>query len=248
MLLLVANLAVNFTKGIAPGMNLRDLADGSGLHHFHKLADAVGRVPLVAHLRDDLLVQRRLAHGSDFGHRVGERLFAVNMFAMTDRRERRHRVGVVRRADEHSIKIVRHFIEHLPEILESFGFGEPVEVIRRATLIHIAQGHDVLARHGTEVRPSLTTTANHCQPDLVGRSLRIALGTHDMGGDKLKSEGGGCGGGNKGSAFHNGVNESEKKSLIINGIVSCNFGLLSQRPPPPRCRGETGSLIALQAR
>ena len=209
MLLLVADQTIDFTKRIASGMNLRDLADGPRLHHFHKPADIVRRVALIPHLGDHLLVQRRLAHGAHFGHRVGERLFTINMFAMTNGRERGHCVGVVGSSDEHGINVIRHRIEHFPEILEAFGLGEPVEAIRRTALIHIAEGHDVLARHGTEIRPTLTTTADHRQSDFVGGGLRIALGSHDMRWDKLESKGGAGGGGNEGSAFHDGLSDFE---------------------------------------
>ena len=82
--LLIPDNAINVPEGITSRMDFGNLSDGSGLDHFDKEADAVRRVALIAHLSDNFMLDGGGTHGPHFSYRVGERFFAVDVFAMTD--------------------------------------------------------------------------------------------------------------------------------------------------------------------
>ena len=112
-------------------MSFPDLADRSAPDKFHRPPQAVFRAPLVAHLRHHLLFGRRQPHHPGFVHGAGQRFLTVNMFSMFHRRDRSHRVRVVRCGHQHSVDLRRHFVEHPVKVPKRFG--------RRAFLVNVAR-------------------------------------------------------------------------------------------------------------
>ncbi len=88
-------------------------------------------VPLVAHLRDDLVLLGGLGHGTAFGDRVGQGLLAVDVLAMADGRDGRDRMVMVGRGDHHGIDLLVQLVEHLAEIVERFGLGMVLQALVR---------------------------------------------------------------------------------------------------------------------
>jgi hypothetical protein len=57
------------------------------------------------------------------------------------------RMSMIRRRHEHGVDLVVHRIEHFAEVGEAPRLRKLFKAPRRTPLIHIAQRHDVLARH-----------------------------------------------------------------------------------------------------
>src|SRR5262249_49505867 len=66
---------------VGPDVDLGDAAEDAGADDLDGTAQAVRRRALVAHLRADLLLGRRLAHLARLGDRVRQRLLAVDVLA-----------------------------------------------------------------------------------------------------------------------------------------------------------------------
>jgi hypothetical protein len=75
-------------------------------------------VALIADLGDDFFLERFFPHGADLGDGVGQRFFAIDVFAALHGGHGGDEVSVVRRSDEDGVKFVAHFVEHFTEILE----------------------------------------------------------------------------------------------------------------------------------
>ena len=74
------------------------------------------RVALVAHLRDDAVLRRRLHEKVALLEGVGERLLDVDRLAELHRVHRRGEVREVGDRDEHRVDPVGHLVEHLAEV------------------------------------------------------------------------------------------------------------------------------------
>ena len=119
---------------LAAAVDRVDVADRAILDPFAERANRIEGVALVAELGHDLVLLGRLHQGPDLADGMGQRLLAIDVLAPLDRRHRRHRVGVVRRADDHRVDLVAHLLEHLAIVLVHLGLGELREDRRVATL------------------------------------------------------------------------------------------------------------------
>ena len=145
-------------------------------------------MPLVADLRDYLFLQGSRAQRPHLGDRVCQRLLRINMFAAPDRPHDGNRMRVIRRRHQHSVDLVADGIVHLPKILEALGFREFFESPGGTPVVHIAQRHDLLPGHRTEVGSSLPAAADCGDANLVvGSILPFGCPQH-VAGHNLKSE------------------------------------------------------------
>src|SRR5262245_15276165 len=136
---------------------------------------------LVAHLRDELgIFLRRLAQHAGFMHRPGERLFAVNVLAVFQRRLGSNGADVIRSSHDYPVDVFL-LVEHFAEIgvafrlavsllqLDSGGVRTTVTSFSslrhgpiHVTEIYIGQRDDVLAADYElgRVGRALTAAAN----------------------------------------------------------------------------------------
>ena len=101
--------------------------------HSQKHADGVEGVPLVAHLRDDLVLLGGLHQLADLVDRVRQRLLAVDVLAALDGGHGGHRVGMVGRGDDDRVDLLVHLVEHLAEVAELLGLGIVLEGVGGAS-------------------------------------------------------------------------------------------------------------------
>ncbi len=106
-----------------------DITDHTRANRFDRLANAVARMTLVAHLRDHLVALAGFEESSRLPDVVRERLLCVNMNAALHGRKRSGEMRVVRRRDHHCIDVLVHLVEHHAEVIE--------ERLRRAPVLHI---------------------------------------------------------------------------------------------------------------
>ncbi|OQB39435.1 MAG: hypothetical protein BWY09_01081 [Candidatus Hydrogenedentes bacterium ADurb.Bin179] len=129
-------------RPMRPHMHLPNVSDGAAPDHLAQGAHTVAAVPLIAHLchyagfGGDVFQQAR------FGHRVGQRLLDIDMFAHHHGHIRRRSVGVIGRGNGHRVYF-GHFFQHDTVIFELFGVFHPVERLGAAVPVHITQGHHV---------------------------------------------------------------------------------------------------------
>src|SRR5262249_8774910 len=97
-----------------------------------------------AHLRDDLRLRRRLGDGARLPDGVAKWLFAVDVLAQLERRERGEGVGVFRRADHDGVELPG-VVDQLAEVVVGAGLRELLGGLAEAGLVHVAEGDDVLA-------------------------------------------------------------------------------------------------------
>src|SRR5437660_3585952 len=69
----------------SPGVDFANGADGAALNQFDHAAIIVACMNLRAHLRDALLLARRLPHNTAFGDGMGERLLTINVAPALER-------------------------------------------------------------------------------------------------------------------------------------------------------------------
>ncbi len=111
-------------RPVGPDVHLFDLAEDPGCQIVLAAPRIVGRVALVAHLRDQLGIRRRLRREVPrFRDRPAHRLLHVHVLAGGHRGRRDRRVHVIRRRDDHRIDV---FLtrEHLAVVAMAFDARE----------------------------------------------------------------------------------------------------------------------------
>ena len=154
---------------IKPDVRFAHLANGAAPDQFNGATQPIFGAALVAHLGDDLVLERGQAHDSRFVHRAREGLFTIDVFAALHGRHRGDGMSVVGRGHQHGIDLLVHLVEHPAEILERLGLGMLLVNVARPLCVHVAQRHDVHARPGKviEVTPSLAADADAGDIQLV---------------------------------------------------------------------------------
>ena len=94
----------------------RTCADGAGLEPLLHQAQALFGVALVAHLRDDLVLPRRLGQRPGLADGARQRLLHVDVLAQLHRGHRDQGVRVIRRGDEHRVDVLL-LLEHHAVVL-----------------------------------------------------------------------------------------------------------------------------------
>ncbi len=169
-------------RTIGPYMDLFHLADDTALDTLHGTAQTVFRRALVAHLRGDLVLSRRLADFTRLIHRVDQRLLHVGMEPTLNRHHGGWSMGMVRGGDYDCIEILL-LLEHDAKISVITGIGEFFPQAPGLTIISVAQGDDVFAHDSLGIAVALTTAADHTNLQFAG-----AIGAHDVrGGHRAQS-------------------------------------------------------------
>ena len=106
---------------------------------------------------------------------MGQRLLAIAVLTHQHRLPGRMEVRMVRRADDHRVDRLVHFVEHLAEVVILLSLFKALKVGAGPFLIHITNGHDILARHPIDIRPALTADPNTSNIQLFIRRLGLGL-------------------------------------------------------------------------
>src|SRR5829696_808488 len=93
----VGDLAINVFESIAARVNGVNLANGSSPNPLADAANGTAGMTLVAELGDNFVFVSRGHEFAGFVDRVGERLLAIDMLAVSHRFHGDDRVGMVRR-------------------------------------------------------------------------------------------------------------------------------------------------------
>ena len=99
-------------RPVGPDVDLAHFTDRAAVNQLVAGAGVVGRVTLVAHLRDDLAILRFLGQDARFLDRPAERLLHVDVLAEIHRQRRDRRVHVIRRSDDDRVDVLL-LLEHL---------------------------------------------------------------------------------------------------------------------------------------
>ena len=154
-----------------PTVDFAYITDRTRLNQFDDAVDVVNRVSLNAELSNDLLFLRRLRHDTSFFDRVCHRFFAIQVLAQLHRHHRGMEMSMVGRTDDDRINLILHLIVHAPEIVKLPCFRKALIRIPRTTIVHVAQGHDILALDTIQVgRASAADTNNRDIQLFVSRS------------------------------------------------------------------------------
>ena len=116
-------------RAVGPAVHLAHLADGAGLEPLLHQAQALFRVALVAHLRDDLVLPRRLGQGAGLGDGAGHRLLHVDVLAELHRLHRDEGVHVIGRRDEDRVDVLLLLEHHAEVLVFRGGFGKSAGVV-----------------------------------------------------------------------------------------------------------------------
>ena len=151
-------------------MNVAHRTDGPGLDKLHHAPVVVGRMNLGAHLGDDARFGGRLSDNAGFPDAMRQGLFAIDVLAEMDGRHDRESMRMLRRGHDYRVDIVAGVVQ-LAEVQVFPGLGilggGGVEVV----LVHVAQGHDVLAADLGGVRCPASARADDRDIEfLVGRN------------------------------------------------------------------------------
>ena len=160
------------------------IADGPVPDPLAEDADRVGRVPLVAELRDDVVLLGGLHQPADLIDRVGQGLFAVDVLAALDGGHGRHRVGMVGRGHHDRVDLLVELVKHLAEVAVLPGLGPFLEGGGgAAAAVDVAERDDVLDAQAVQIVPSPAADADAGDAELLaGRglaALRNRMARHD---------------------------------------------------------------------
>ena len=180
-------------RPVGPDVNLPHLAQHARLNQLHQSTRVGTAMTLIAHLRGDFVLPRDLGHLARLGHRMGERLLAINVFAHLHRHEGGRGVHVVGRRNGHGIDIPAFLLQHQSEIFELPGLRIFFECPGAVDFIHIAQGVNVLIIHVGDVAGAFSAHADAGDVQAVVCTKDVATGY------ERKGHRGGRGGGR---AFH----------------------------------------------
>ena len=106
-----------------------DITDHTRSNRFDRLANAVTRMTLIAHLRNNLVALAGFEESSRLPDVVRERLLRVDMNTALHGSKRSGEMRVVRRRDDHCIDLLVHLVEHHAEVI--------VERLRSAPVLHV---------------------------------------------------------------------------------------------------------------
>ena len=109
-----------------------------------------------------------------------KRLLAIDMLAPLDGLHGREGVVMIGRRDHHAVNLL-HLVQHPAVIRELLRLGILLEDVRRVLLVHVAQGHDVLALHLAQVGPALPADTDAGEVQLLVGRARGAQPRHDAG-------------------------------------------------------------------
>ena len=121
-----------------------DVLDHAGIDPLLELEVVGFGVPLVAHLRGDLVLLRGGHHQLDLTEAVGHRLLAVDVLSLRHRQHGDGEVREIRDSHAHGVDVVAHGVEHGAEVAESRDVRKELEHLLRVRGFHVgvAERHD----------------------------------------------------------------------------------------------------------
>ncbi len=137
-------MAEGIIRQAAPGVDLGDLADGAIPNPLANKASPFRRMSLDSHLGSHAGFFCQFGQHARFVDIVRQRLLAVNVLSSSHCFGGNNRVRMVRRGNHNSVDIAL-LVQHLPKIGIDLRFRIPLERLGRVLVVHVAQGHDVLA-------------------------------------------------------------------------------------------------------
>ena len=152
---------------IGPAVHFADLTQCPGSYPLIDQASPFTRMPLIAHLGNDVICLSGPGQHATFIHGMAERLLHINMFSQAHRVHRYGRVHVVRRTDQDRINF-RLTVEHLTII--SIGFclipkrscKILLQRVREPAIIDVANRIDIFMGHTLDVGTALPGRADGC--------------------------------------------------------------------------------------
>ena len=155
-------------------MDLADWAQQPGLNDLHAPPKALGRAALISGLGRQLgMAMGSSLQGTTFGNRMGQRLFAVHMFAGLQGGLANGHMPMVGSGDQHRVD-AGFFFEQFTVIVVRPGIGQSLDLQRHCSLslVHVANGHDLLIEFG-EFRQQI---AAHLAPHANARKRQTLVG------------------------------------------------------------------------
>ncbi len=156
----------------------RHVPDRAVLDPFADQPELLAGVALVAHLGLHLVLAGGLGQHAGLPHGARQRLLNVDVLAPLHGGHRNHGVQVVRRGDDHRVDVLL-LVEHLAEIRPLLRVGILLEDGGRVLGVHVAQGHDVLARALGDVVLPHAADADAGDVQLLARG-RVARAAQDV--------------------------------------------------------------------
>ena len=138
-------------------------------------------MPLVSHLRGDLVLAGELGQHARLVDGVGQRFLAVNMFAQADGHRSGRGVGMIGSGDRHRVDIFIFCLQHIAEVGILGGRRVPVEHVRRLAGIHVTKRHDVLAFAAVDVDLPFAAGTDRCDIEAFVRAEHTAWYNHREG-------------------------------------------------------------------
>ena len=168
---------------VGPDVHFTHRSDGARLDDLDGFAQLIRSASLVAHLRGDLELCRRLAHGPGLEHGVGQRLLTVDVLAQLHRRHGGDGVGVIGRADGDGVDRFVHVVEHLAKVVVPFRLLELLEPLGvQPVVVDVTQRDDVAEAAGV-LGITQPFAANADAGDVQFFIGRPAVGPHQPPGD-----------------------------------------------------------------
>ena len=110
-------------RPVGPDVDLAHVAQGAGLHDFHRPAELIAGRALVAHLGGDLVLLGRLPHQAGFVNVVRQRFLGVAMLAQAHRQDAGVGVRVVGRRHHDGVDVLLP-LQHRAEIVPDGDLGQ----------------------------------------------------------------------------------------------------------------------------
>jgi len=179
-------------RSVGPGVHFAHRADGSAGDPLANQPGAVARVPLVAHLGDDLVFASGFGEFARFVHGMGHRLLHIDMLAGLDGCHGDHGVSVIRRGNDDRVDILL-LVDHLPVVLVGLGLRILGEYFGGVAGIDVTQRDDILTGALLEI------VLPHA-PHADGRDIQFPAGRSlAPGSDHVTGHNAECGNGSGGS-------------------------------------------------
>ena len=153
-------------------MRFPDCPDRTGMHPFDETMSIIVGMPLIAHLRNHIVLLSQFEQTPGLPDRPRERLLYIDMLAELHGHAGRHGMRVIRRRHDHSVDVIATLVQHPPEILVFDCLRELLEGSGSPVPIGIGQRHDILGFHIPEILICNAAGAYACNvQEIAGRAI-----------------------------------------------------------------------------
>jgi hypothetical protein len=123
-------------------MDLGNLSDYAGPNEFDGTPDRLTGVRLVAHLRDKLVLGRRLGQDTGFVNGMGQWFLTVYVLAQIHRGHGGNGMDVIGGAYGYGINVLL-LVQHLTKVRVDLGTGKGLYAFRSPYRVHVTKGDDI---------------------------------------------------------------------------------------------------------